>query len=195
MKKIFTVIMAFLFGAFAIALIYTPHQSSGLMILVVIIGALLLYLTWPHRHATATTPPSTVPNNELNRIYILVLLGATILLVFEIFSRTATDSYFPLVMVITFVTGFALTALKQKYTVVEYLTLKARDEREQYLIDTTARRAYAFIRVLALMVAIALFTGLFQGFTFSPTNVGYLILAIVFIAQTFFMLALRKQSK
>ncbi|MEK7631973.1 MAG: hypothetical protein AAB445_03895 [Patescibacteria group bacterium] len=195
MKKIIIVISAFLFGVLAVTLVFSPTKLPGLMLATSAVGALLLFTTWPKWHAKPTVTPSAVPNNELNRIYILVLVGATVLLMFDVFTQSSPHAYFPLVMGIIFVAGFATTAIKQKYTLVEYLTLKARDEREQYLIDTTSRRAYACIRLLGLLVAVLLLSGVFKNFHFNATNVAYLILALVFLTQLYFMVALRKNAK
>lgn len=195
MKKIIVVVTSIAFAVLAIALLFTSAKSTWLILLTVIVGALLLSFVWPGRYTKPATPASTVPNNELNRLYIIVLTGAVILFIFDMFTTTNQGNYASIIMITAFILSYAVMSIKKKFTVVEFLTLKAQDEREQYLIDATARRAYAFVRVLGLFFAMVLFSGLVKNFAFNATNVGFLVLVLIFATQFFFMYYLRKISK
>jgi hypothetical protein len=68
-----------------------------------------------------------------------------------------------------------------------FFTLKAKDEREQQIIDHAGRKAYALIRLLVPVFGIVVMVGGFiNAASFSPMKVFMLLMTVTLIGELFF---------
>ncbi len=195
MKKISLVVSVIFFAALAMSLLYFPNKTGWMIVPLVAIGGILLYFVWPRNIPKVVTKNTEFPDAELNRIGIWVGVGATVLLVYELFTQSGTFWSSPGLFVLMFIIVYGVLATKQKYTLVEYLTMKARDEREQSIIDSAARKTYAFFRLLVIVVVLILLSGIIDIAGISLVQAGYGVLVMLFVADMFFRHSLKRISR
>lgn len=211
MKNIFyralSVIMLLAFGFLTLFLLLGSGMTPLFMIMAIfaiVLGAALLALYWP-RFSGEQTVATEQPQFMVSRgVYTAMMITLAVSFLYEGYTyfsdwslqHTTWDSVLPIVfigiIVVSFLLTFASKSIRGKYTFIELLTMKARDEREQHIINTVARSTYVFIRILVVIVALLFFGLQLSGVTLSAFSIGYILLSLAFVAHAYFMILLRK---
>lgn len=211
MKKTFYPILSvIIILAFAFLVMYMLYGSGVtpifmiMAIFIIILGAAILTLVWPHFSGTKTLDTGKSPFMISRGVYIMMVITLFASFLFQGFNSSSEWSFinpsenplFP-IAAITIIAGLYLIlylqkSVRKKYSFLELWTMKANDEREQHIIDDAARKTYAFMRILAVIVGLGFFALQLLDISFPAFSVGYILFLFIFIAHAYFMFLLRK---
>ncbi len=208
-SRVLSVAMIITFGLLILMFLFRGASTSPLYLIMalfmIILGAALLKLYWP-RIAGKKTASSDQPVFMVSRsVYVIMIITLVVSFLFEGYTylpgwssqhsmenALLTITFIGIIVALYLLTFFS-KSIRGKYTFIELLTMKARDEREQHIINTVARSTYAFIRVLAIVVALLFFGLQLSGVSFSAFSIGYILLLFIFVAHGYFMILLRQK--
>jgi hypothetical protein len=204
MKKT-TIIISIIAGIFLIiggifVLGMSRHSKYDLFMVgfaAILSGTYLLYkpLFVSRKFNPAGTSPTLVKKFEL------IIITTTVIVYLYLLAQhfpnidmrqngqTNSGFYIGIFAIIVLLIGVCIAwARKKKMTVYDYFTLKAKDEREQQLIDQAGRKAYALMRfLLPVLGIIIIISGSFVNFaSFSVNKVFVLLITLSIIGELFF---------
>lgn len=172
----------------------SPENIFGLSLIIpgalIVISTLIIALKYLIRYQPETFKYPEKKLNTLGIIYVILWL-AEFISIYPDMSRI--PSLVLLFIFIAIIVFFIYNRKIKGYSPWETITLKAKDEREQQIIDRAGRKAFAFGRILLFTTTLVFWSGLLpHNFKLNALLIGLVIMILGYLPQLFFQLSVKK---